>query len=264
MKKLLAAMLLAAAALPFGAGAMDMKTLGADPARYRVVYADGKEAVYADTETMSVMQSRDFPASIENISCTLYAAKYAKAPDAMDFEEKKLVTGIAEYRADFYGNKLRDDFKMKKNLVAVYDAAGEALSGRAARAAKMKAEADDMFYTLHRAAAKDASPYLENPGRYRVVLADEDRVIYADTETLSGQQTMDYPSSLENLSVKLYAETYRDKASAMDFAKGNLVAGVSEYDAELHADKRDGIYEMETRPEGLRADAKGIYLRLRG
>lgn len=263
MKKFLTALLLAAAALPLSAGAMDLAALTAAPARYRVIYADEKETVYADTETMAVMQSRDVPASVENISCTLYAVRYARAPDAMAFEEGKLVTGIAEYEADFYGNKLRDDFKMKKKLAAVYDAAGEALSGKAARSVKMKAEADDMFYTLHRAAAPDASPYQEDPARYRVVLADEDRVIYADTETMGGQQTMDYPSSLENLSVKLYVETYRDKAGAADFAKGNLVADTAAYDAALHADKRGGVYEIQTDPAGLRADARTLYFNLK-
>lgn len=261
MRKLLAAALLALAC-PLGAGAMDLGTLTAETARYRVIYSDARETVYVDMETAAVQQSRDVSASVENISCTLYAAKYAKSPDAMDFEDGTFVTAIAEVRAEFYGNKLRDDFKMKTTRAAAYDAAGNALTGRRARAAKLSAEADDMFYTLHRAAVPDASPYQAEPARYRVVLADEDRVVYADTETLAGQQTMDFPSSLENLTVRLYAECYRDKADARDFARGNLVAEVKACDAALHADKRAGIYEIETEP-AEKLDARAVYFRLK-
>lgn len=60
--------------------AMDSATLLENPSQYRVIYADGKKAVYADMATVNAVQSRDLHASIENISFTMYVENYVKIP----------------------------------------------------------------------------------------------------------------------------------------------------------------------------------------
>lgn len=109
------------------------------------------------------------------------------------------------------------------------------------------------------ASAMDSASLLGDPARYRVVYAGEDEVAYADMTTVSGQQTMDYPGSIENVQFTLYVESYKDKTDAFDFAKDKLVTGIREMTVRLHANKRSGEYEMET---ALAAcyDAKGAPL----
>lgn len=151
MKKILAAALAGAAlAMPFSGMAMSSETLLKDPARYRVIYADDKETVYADMETASAMATRDYPGSIENISFIMYVEKYAAHPDAMDFAEGKLVDTVQKYQATLYGNKAQDEYSLKKTLSAVYDPSGKRIGNADWQGKKSKAEADDMYYTLYR------------------------------------------------------------------------------------------------------------------
>lgn len=95
------------------------------------------------------------------------------------------------------------------------------------------------------AMAADYTEFLKDPARYRVLYAGEDEVAYVDMETVSGQQTMDYPGSIENVQFKLYVETYKDKVDAFDFAEGRLVTEIRKFDVKIHADKRNGKYEMQ-------------------
>lgn len=151
MKKVWAAALAGALlAAPFGAMAMDSNTLLEDPARYRVIYADEEETVYADMDTVQSMATRDYPGSIENMSFTMYVETYAKNPDAMDFEAGKLVTTVQKYQTKLYGNKAKDQYKMETSLAAVYDPAGKRIGNADWKGPKTDAEADDLYYTLYR------------------------------------------------------------------------------------------------------------------
>lgn len=96
------------------------------------------------------------------------------------------------------------------------------------------------------ASAMDSATLLSNPARYRVVHADDEEVVYADMDSLAGMQTRDYPSSIENMTVTLYAERYGRKPTAMDFEQGKLVSAIQEYKADLHANKRSGKYALKT------------------
>lgn len=141
-----------------------------------------------------------------------------------------------------------------------------------------------MYYSLFRAvraSSADEGTFLADPERYRVIAAGEDEVIYADMTTVMGMQTMDYPGSIENVHFTMYAESYRDKVDAWDFAKDRLVTDVRTFDAAIHADKRKQKYsaelkltdvrgaadneaaDQERKEDGrIRADAKDLYMNL--
>ncbi len=107
--------------------------------------------------------------------------------------------------------------------------------------------------------AMDSNTLLKNPDQYRVLYAGEDEVVYADMNTVMGQQTMDYPGSIENVQMKIYVESYKDKVDAFDFAKDRLVTQIREFDVRLHADKRAGKYEMEKKLTGMyTSDGEGL------
>ncbi len=137
---------------PCAAMAMDSATLLTNPAEYRVIYADGGKAVYADMDTVRAMQSRDFPASIENISFTMYVETYAKNPDAMAYQTGNTVTDIQQYEATAYGNHKTDEYRLEAKLTAVYDSHGAQIGDASWKGKKAKVEADDIYYSLVRAA----------------------------------------------------------------------------------------------------------------
>lgn len=93
--------------------------------------------------------------------------------------------------------------------------------------------------------AMDSQTLLSDPARYRVLSASDDEVVYADMTTLRGQQTLDYPGSIENMHVTLYVESYKEHPDAFDFARNTLVSGIREFHVKIHADKRDGQYAMK-------------------
>ena len=105
-------------------------------------------------------------------------------------------------------------------------------------------------------------------------------------ESLFGQQTMDYPSSLENVSFTLYVETYKDAPDPFDFENGTLISSIREFKVDISADKRENHYTMDHAllakyddkgaslpcyesvkeiPAASRipGDAKGLYLRIK-
>ena len=51
--------------------------------------------------------------------------------------------------------------------------------------------------TATSAMAMDSATLLAHPDRYRVIHADDEEIFYADMESLSGMQTMDFPGSIE-------------------------------------------------------------------
>ena len=50
--------------------------------------------------------------------------------------------------------------------------------------------------TATSAMAMDSATLLAHPDRYRVIHADDEEICYADMESLSGMQTMDFPGSI--------------------------------------------------------------------
>ncbi len=150
MKKTTAAIL---GALLFTGGvtpamAMDSETLLSQPARYRVLFANDEQTVYADKETIRAMATRDYPGSIENMSAVFYVETYKPRRDAMDFENGALVERIDEYTVRLSGNKVKGLYAMEKTLAASYDSAGKELSP--AGKAHWEADADELYRALFR------------------------------------------------------------------------------------------------------------------
>lgn len=107
------------------------------------------------------------------------------------------------------------------------------------------------------AMAMDSETLLSDPARYRVISAGDEEVVYADMTTLSGQQTLDYPGSIENMEVTLYVESYKEHPDAFDFARNTLVSGIREFRVKIHADKREGEYAMKKELTAF-YDGKGV------
>ena len=106
------------------------------------------------------------------------------------------------------------------------------------------------------AMAMDSATLLSQPERYRVIYADQHEVAYADMNTLSGMATMDYPGSLENMHFTMYVETYKPSPDAFDFARGNLISHIREFQMTVYANKREQTYGMEKTLSAI-YDAKG-------
>lgn len=153
MKKILTAVAMAGTLLMSCAavGAMDSTTLLNNPDRYRVVSTQPDGVVYVDMDSIKSMQTRDFPNSIENISCTLYVEKYNSTLDAMAFQQNQVIRQINEYTATLHGNKRDNTYDLKAELQQVYSPQGEAkeISIDTIQFKNIK----DMFVNTHRLAA---------------------------------------------------------------------------------------------------------------
>lgn len=128
MKKILAlcSLLTLLAFGAFTASAMDSQTLLTNPSRYRVISTEPDGIVYVDMQTISGMQTMDYPNSIENISAKVYVEKYAATVDAMTFAKNQTIRQINEYDAVFHANKREGTYDLKANLTNVYKPTGEA------------------------------------------------------------------------------------------------------------------------------------------
>ena len=153
MKKILTAVAMAGTLLMGCAavGAMDSTTLLNNPDRYRVVSTQPDGVVYVDMDSIKSMQTRDFPNSIENISCTLYVEKYNSTLDVMAFQQNQVIRQINEYTATLHGNKRDNTYDLKAELQQVYSPQGEAkeISIDTIQFKNIK----DMFVNTHRLAA---------------------------------------------------------------------------------------------------------------
>lgn len=105
--------------------AMDSETLLSNPARYRVISSEPDGIVYVDMETISGMQTMDYPNSIENITCVLYAEKYNSTIDAMTFANDQTIRQINEYQASFYANKREDTYELETTLTNICTPKGD-------------------------------------------------------------------------------------------------------------------------------------------
>lgn len=100
--------------------------------------------------------------------------------------------------------------------------------------------------------AMDSQTLVSNPGRYRVISTSPDGIAYADMDSLRAMQTMDYPNSIENMSFTLYVEKYAGIRDDLIFQLGQEIHQINEYKAALHANKREGTYD-------LNADLTNVY-----
>ena len=151
MKKMkLAAVTALLVGLALPAYAMDSATLHNNPARYRIIYADASQVLYGDMQSISSMETRDMPSSIENMSLTLYQENYLPHPTAMDFARGNTVASIAEYQTTFYGNKAESRFKMEKSLSACYDAQGHVQDTSVVKGNHFPSAVEDMYRSLFR------------------------------------------------------------------------------------------------------------------
>ena len=166
MKKLLAAVVMASTFLLgcAGAGAMDSATLLHNPSRYRVVSTQSDGVVYVDMESIRSMQTRDYPNSIENISCTLYVEKYNSNLDATAFQKNEIVRQINEYKAKLHGNKRENTYDIAAELQQAYspDGQAKAVSIDTIQFKNIK----EMFINTHRLTA-DLSLADKNPAAQR-------------------------------------------------------------------------------------------------
>lgn len=152
MKKLLAALAIAGAALMNAApsSAIGSAELLNQPERYRVIGVQNDAVIYADTASMRAIQTMDYPGSIENISCTLYAETYAASIDDMAFHEGRLVSRINEYDAVFHANKQQGEFSLDARLTGAYKPDGQAYE--IAVDTIIFQNIRDLFINAHRAA----------------------------------------------------------------------------------------------------------------
>ncbi len=148
MKKKIVSILMLAGLFAGTGEAMDSETLLKNPARYPVIYATEKMRIYADMETVSAMQTMDYPSSIENVSFTLYAESFKKNADAFDFARGDLVTQIRECKVELAADRREKHYEMTTTPVAVYDAKGERLTGGGDM--KLGASAKEIYYNLSR------------------------------------------------------------------------------------------------------------------
>lgn len=96
------------------------------------------------------------------------------------------------------------------------------------------------------ASAMDSQTLLHNPDRYRVVSTQPTGIVYVDMDSLSSMQSRDYPSSIENISAKLYVEKYNPTITDMTFEQGQTITQIDEYTAQVHGQKNDNVYAYET------------------
>lgn len=166
MKKWMAALAAAVVmAAPFAADAMDSKTLLSDPARYRVIYADGRDVVYADMETLSGLQTMDYPSTIENMEFTMYVETYRRKIRLWDFEQERMVAHIRAYAAGLHANKAAGKYVLETKLTGLFTGQGEALplEGKPHGKDHLQGEARDMYFTLSRIERQEALAQTPQP-----------------------------------------------------------------------------------------------------
>lgn len=138
-------------ALPLTAQAMDSSTLLGHPARYRVLYADEMEAVYADMDTV---RRHTLPTGTVCFALTMYAEAYKYRPGAADYARGTLAANVQRYDARIYGDLTARTYRVEKKLREVYDREGRVIGGPAWCGPLSLAGAAPLFVNLYRAAAR--------------------------------------------------------------------------------------------------------------
>lgn len=119
------------------------------------------------------------------------------------------------------------------------------------------------------AMAMDSATLQNNPFQYRVISTQPDGIVYMDMDSVQAIQTRDLPSSIENVSCTLYVEKYAKKMDAMSFEEGKLISQISEYKADIHADKVENNYQIHAdfqtayTPDGKKLDTAKDTLRIK-
>ena len=102
-----------------------------------------------------------------------------------------------------------------------------------------------LYFPAFSSGAMDAETLLSSPERYRILYSAGTETAYVDMQSISGQQTMDLPSSLENVNFTLYVESYKNSPDAFDFEDRNLVSHIREFSVQISANKREQSYTMD-------------------
>ncbi len=154
MKKWIAMAMISALALPaltVDAAGVNVTKLMNDYSRYAVVYTNGKERIYVDTDTIEKdpMNAGDLPI----IRGKLYAEVYKSPLTYPDFGNNKMVEYIFEYDtavgADQYGREIK--YRILNKLQNVYTPDGKpaAYNGRHEEPADA---AENIYVALYRIA----------------------------------------------------------------------------------------------------------------
>lgn len=159
MKHIALFCLLCAACLPAAASAMTMEELLASPGRYRVLYADEAEAVYADMTTVR-RASRSGGAAF---SFTMYAAAYKYRPGLADYRHGTLTANIQRYDARLTADGETRTYRLDKKLTDVWDRDGRRIGGSAWCGPLSMADGAPLFRNLWLAA--EAGRAGERPNR---------------------------------------------------------------------------------------------------
>ncbi len=102
--------------------------------------------------------------------------------------------------------------------------------------------------TMQSSQAMDVNTLLSQPEKYKTVYADSQQVIYVDTDTIKGTQTMDYPNSMRTMTMKLYVEHFKDykDINRTDWSDAKkLVSHIDEFDATIFHNKRKKVVEWK-------------------
>ena len=94
--------------------------------------------------------------------------------------------------------------------------------------------------------AMDSATLRSHPEQYRILYANNQKVIYGDMQSFSGLETRDLPSSIQNMSLTLYMENYVTNPTDFDYAEGKTVSSIVEYQSEWTGNKVKGHYQGKT------------------
>ena len=130
--------------------AMDSATLRSHPDQYRILYANDKQVIYGDMQSLSGLETRDMPSSIQNMSLTLYVENYVKNPTDYDYAEGKTVSSISEYQSEWLGNKVKGHYQEKCTWAHSYDRNGKILSDTQENLSLSSSDVEDIYRMLVR------------------------------------------------------------------------------------------------------------------
>ena len=94
--------------------------------------------------------------------------------------------------------------------------------------------------------AMDSATLRSHPEQYRILYANDQKVIYGDMQSFSGLETRDLPSSIQNMSLTLYVENYVTDPTDFDYAEGKTVSSITEYQSEWTGNKVKGHFQGKT------------------